>query len=96
MKTNINNAQLLADSGLKVIHVHPFMGDGQPITVAYRPQQHKGHTLEIATSVCSPNDVFCKKVGTKRAIENFLAGHTVRVPDRHREGAVLALKGLFL
>lgn len=89
-----DNGQLLADNNLQVVHIRPD-GFRQGMTIAYRPQQHPGQTLEIATAVCSRIDTFSKKVGTKQAVEAFLAGKTVRVPDNYRNGAVLALVSLF-
>lgn len=74
----IDNSELLASTGLRVIHIR---SKGQhPVTVAYR-QPHRGHVIEIATAVCNPLDTFSRKIGTKTAVENFLAGRTINIPS---------------
>lgn len=46
-------------------------------TVAYKV---KGSRIEFATSVQHRADVFCKKVGTKVALQHFNDGKTVTMP----------------
>lgn len=76
-RERINNTQLLADNPtLRVRHFHQ-VGNSRSMTVAYR----EGHsTIEIATAVVNPVDCFCRKMGTKLAIEHFLAGKVVIIP----------------
>jgi hypothetical protein len=38
--------------------------------------------VEVAVAYCSPHDTFSKKVGARRALDNFLDGATVLVPAR--------------
>ena len=38
--------------------------------------------VEVAVAYCSPHDVFSKKIGARRALDNFLDGATVLVPAR--------------
>lgn len=73
-----NNGELLADHGLKLVHIRPendFRGRG--MTVAFR--EVNKNVIEIATAIVHTNDTFTKKVGARLAIENFIAGRTVYV-----------------
>lgn len=81
-KEKINNTQLLKDTGLKIRHFHTGSDRfGYPrmrnLTIAFR---EGSHNLEIATAVVHPADTFCKKIGTKLAVEAFQAGKTVHIP----------------
>ena len=83
-KERIDNTQLLKDSGCRVRHIrknddmdNPGSTSTRDVTIAYKDG---GSVLEIATAVVHPNDKFCRKVGTKLAVESFLSGKTVRVP----------------
>ena len=96
MKTDINNQQLLADSGLKIVHVRGRFPGDHDITVAYKPPLHEGHSFEIATAITHPKDTFTKKIGTKTAIENFQAGRAVRVPDNDSIGPVAVIRQMFI
>lgn len=77
----INNTDLLKQTGLRIRHFHGTDRFGYPrmreMTVAYIEKRGR---LEIATAVVHSQDRFCRKMGTKQAIENFLAGKTVTVP----------------
>lgn len=102
MKTNtlpkINNTELLATSGLRVVHVHdtPRYGCSHSgMTVAYRTGGRGMRTVEISTSICSPRDTWTRKEGTKLAVEHFLAGHTIRLPVIRHEGVVGTIRGFF-
>lgn len=81
-REKINNTQLLKDTGLKIRHFHRGTDRfGYPrmrnLTVAFR---EVGHNIEIATAVVHPSDCFCKKIGTKLAVEAFQAGKRVSIP----------------
>ena len=71
-RVRIDNTELLASTGLRVVHVN------NRVTVAYRVLGSR--TMEIATAVCHEKDVFSRRVGTKQAVENFQAGKKIIVP----------------
>jgi hypothetical protein len=54
------------------------------VTIAYRKANEFNNCrmVEVAVAYCSPHDVFNKKVGARRALDNFLDGATVLVPAR--------------
>ena len=80
-REKIDNTQLLKDTGLRIRHFHTVDRFGYPrlrdLTVAYKEGRN---TVEIATAVVHPSDCFSRKMGTKTACENFVAGKTVVVP----------------
>jgi hypothetical protein len=53
-------------------------------TLAYRKvtPHNNCRMVEVAVAYCSPHDTFSKKVGARRALDNFLDGATVLVPAR--------------
>jgi hypothetical protein len=75
--------------GLTIQHFRPtleavrgtFYGVSQTggMTVAYR-QQRSNSFVEIATAICHPGDGYDRKRGTQVAVEQFLAGHVIRIP----------------
>ena len=82
----INNTELVHQfrlDGGKIIHMRPrlispgFWSRG--MTVAFKP---KGSRVEISTAVQHRHDTFTKKIGTKLAIEHFIAGKTIFLPSR--------------
>jgi hypothetical protein len=75
-KDKINNTQLLADTGLSIIHVNR-VGYGRSMTIAYKGSKTM---IELATAITHPDDTFSRKAGTKQAVSAFTAGRTVRVP----------------
>lgn len=85
-KVKIDNTQILADTGLRVIHFNRIDFNDRSMTLAYKGTDR---LVEIATAVTHPNDRFCRKIGTKTAVEAFLAGKTVRLPvPREWQGRV--------
>jgi|ERR1044072_6832586 hypothetical protein len=75
----IDNTELVSqfhDCGGKLLHIRPADGK-RGMTFAYRV---KGSRIELATAVQHRNDDFTKKMGTKTAIEHFVAGKTVFFP----------------
>lgn len=54
------------------------------VTIAYRKvtPHNNCRMVEVAVAYCSPHDTFSKKVGARRALDNFLDGATVLVPAR--------------
>jgi hypothetical protein len=81
-----NNGELLKEHGLKVVHIRPdsdvFAGRG--MTVAYRDVNR--NVIEIATAIVHTTDTFTKKIGTRIAVENFIAGRTVFVRKLRNTG----------
>lgn len=83
-KVHIDNTEAVTAhraNGGGLFHVRPRRrGDGKwtrGFTVAYKV---KGGRIEFATSVQHRADVFCKKVGTKVALQHFNEGKTVTMP----------------
>lgn len=77
----INNTDLVnkfrAEGG-GIFHVRPVFSR-RGVTIAYRL---KSSRVEFANAVQHGADDFTKKIGTKTAIEHFLAGKTVTMPTR--------------
>lgn len=76
----INNTELVNQfraEGGNILHIRPDDFGSRGLTIAYKL---KSSRVEIATAVQHRNDAFTKKVGTKVAIEHFLAGKTVTLP----------------
>lgn len=74
----INNSEAVEafrKKGGRILHYQGRRFKG--VTIAFI---RGGKTIEIATSVVHPSDVFTKKVGTKNAIERFNDGRTVVLP----------------
>lgn len=105
MKTDeaprIDNTQLLADTGLKIVHIMPDddedrlkIGTRYGMTVAFRGSGNP--VIEIATALRKEGDVFNRRIGTRTAVQNFLNGHTIHVPIDKRIGIVDSLKLMFL
>ena len=93
-KERINNTQLLADSGLRIVHIHPDnCVNGRGMTFAYRPGRGNS-VVEVSTAIVNRGDTFSRKIGTKTAIEHFLAGKTVFMPLGHVKNPVLALQSM--
>lgn len=91
----INNKKLLETSGVRVVHTQGMFG-GRRVTVAYKQPFGPGGVIEISTAIANPHDVFSKKEGTKLAVERFLAGKTITVPDNDRIGAVATIRTMFV
>lgn len=84
VKEHIDNTEAVAAhraNGGGLFHVRPRRrGNGnwaRGFSVAYKV---KGSRIEFATSVQHRADVFCKKVGTKVALQHFNEGKTVTLP----------------
>lgn len=100
-REKIDNTQLLKESGLRVVHVRPrdkavYIRAGQQkgMTVAYEPVSGKA-VVRISTSLCKRGDTFCKKLGTRQAIENFKKGQVIFVPVDKELGVVNSLRDMF-
>lgn len=91
-----NEAQTV---GILITHARATKGKGG-VTIAYRKMnEHKNcRMVEVATAYCSPQDIFSKKIGTRKALDNFLAGKTIMVPARRKDNddaIVLTLRNTF-
>jgi hypothetical protein len=92
MKEVINNTQVLADTGLRIVHFVPTDRHEKGFTVAFRPTNKP--VVEISTSICKNGDTFSKKMGTRTAIENFQKGRTILLPYNKLKGVIPSLKDL--
>lgn len=75
----INNQRLVADFqaiGGRVFHLRPTERH-RGVTFAY---VRRNSRIEFSTAVQHASDTFCKKNGTKVAIEHFNDKHTVTLP----------------
>lgn len=72
---NSDAVEAFRQKGGRILHYQGRRFKG--VTIAFI---RGGSTIEIATSVVHPSDVFTKKVGTKNAIERFNDGQTVVLP----------------
>lgn len=95
-KEHIDNSKLLADSGLKIVHINNNRGADttfRAMTVAYE-QINKSH-LKISTAVTHRSDTFTKKLGTRVAIQNFEKGNVIVVPIQRYGSIADQLRGMF-
>lgn len=85
-KPPVNNTELVEQfraSGGHILHIRPKKPNKhrayptRGMTAAFVV---KGARITLATSLAHPNDDFCKKDGTKTAIEHFLDGRVVTLP----------------
>lgn len=79
----IDNTILVEEFRLAGGRVQHIMKAGKGLTVAFKA---KNNRFEIATAITHSSDTFAKKIGTKTAIEHFLAGKTVFLP-RNNDGS---------
>ena len=89
-ETTTPNGDLLKAHSLKVMHFRPGESSARHrgMTVAYRQQNR--NVIEIATSIVHTADTFTKKVGTRIAVEAFVAGRTTFLPiPKHLKGTDL-------
>lgn len=91
-----NEAQTV---GILIVHAMGIKNKGG-VTIAYRKMnEHKNcRMVEVAVAYCSPQDIFSKKIGTRKALDNFLTGKTIMVPARRKDnddGVVLTLRDVF-
>ncbi len=79
-----DNGQLLANNNLSIVHFGPagqITEKDRSFTVAFRPS---GDLVEVAVAIVHPKDKFVRKIGTRTAVEKFLAGETIKIPvPRH-------------
>lgn len=69
---------------IRICHNFDHYDSTGGFTLAYRKAtpHNNCRMVEVAVAYCSPHDVFSKKVGARRALDNFLDGQTVMVPAR--------------
>lgn len=64
------------------------------MTVVFR--QKKGDSfLEVAAVPCSANDLYCRKIGTVLATEEFANARVMRIPNYFNEAPVDVIDALF-
>lgn len=76
--------EMLYEHGIQICHAFdPFNNKGG-VTIAYSVANDFRNTrmVEIAVAYCSPHDIFNKKIGTRIAVDRFLAEETIWVPAR--------------
>jgi hypothetical protein len=73
----VSNGDLLAEHNLRVVHLS---GGERQMTVCFREPYRGAEIIEVATALTHRRDRFTRKVGTKTAIEHFLAGKTIILP----------------
>lgn len=69
--------------GVGIVHIHEHNSWRKGgMTVAFKKcnQYKHGRMVEVAVSVCSPEDIFSRKIGTKMALEKFFDGYTIELP----------------
>jgi hypothetical protein len=103
-----NLVQMAAEDGISILHIRadntdsniwadsPFGG----CTVAWkRTTDHRnGRMVEVSVSFCSPNDTFCRRVGSFNALSYFYDGQVILLPVGHQdsENVVLSLRRVFM
>lgn len=82
VRERIDNTKLLADSGLRIVHVRPHEGRHfSGMTVAYHTTDiPRPKVVRISAAYCRKGDTFCKKNGTKLAIESYQRGCSIYIP----------------
>lgn len=52
------------------------------MTVAFKKSNRypRGRMVEVAVAVCSPDDTFSRKIGTKLALEKFFSEQVIELP----------------
>lgn len=70
--------------GVGIVHIKSDEGGWRKggMTIAFKKSNHypRGRMVEVAVAVCSPDDTFSRKVGTKLALEKFFSGEVIELP----------------
>jgi len=82
---NIRQEMLLKAKlcGVSIVHIKEHDGWRKGgMTVAFRKcnEYKHGRMVEVAVAVCSPEDIFSRKIGTKMALEKFFSNKTIELP----------------
>lgn len=70
---------IMEELGIEVRHFNTENQHKGGVTIAYQYIQGNSY-VTIATSLCSKNDSYDKKIGRTLAVENFVSGKTVNIP----------------
>lgn len=95
--------QKMEEHGLHVRHIRnelltadgPLRVQQGGITVVYRKQSGSSF-IELATSICSIDDVYSRKIGTALAVESFLNNQVIRIPNYNRTPVDYTVEALFI
>jgi len=70
--------------GVGIVHIKAEDGGWRKggMTVAFKKSNRykHGRMVEVAVSVCSPEDTFSRKIGTKLALEKFFCEQVIELP----------------
>lgn len=75
-KPRIDNSEIIAQAGCRVIHVRPMV-KGAGGTLAYRRKDNGN--LEVSCAFLHTADAFNKKMGTRTAVNKLLNGDSEEV-----------------
>lgn len=90
---NLDNGPLLAEHKLRILHCNNGKGN-RSFTHAFK--KHRKGIYEVVTSICHPNDDFCKKIGTRQAIGLWEFGHVTYIPADSDDQLIMKLKAVYL
>ena len=85
---------MIAQNKIRIQHIRRIKADGNVdtkggLTVAYLYEFNRYNkpdsTVLVATALCNIRDSYNKKEGKRRAMDNFAAGQTIRLPVRGRD-----------
>lgn len=76
--------EVLRDHNITVTHIFNESRNRGGLTLAWRScnTHHNTRMVEVAVAYCHPEDTYVRKVGSRLAVDRFLAGNTVVVPAR--------------
>jgi len=69
--------------GVGIVHIKDDEGWRKGgMTIAYKKSSRykSGRMVEVAVAVCSPEDTFSRKIGTKIALEKFFLEQVIELP----------------
>ena len=92
--------EILRDHNITVTHIFNESRNKGGVTLAWRSCNTHRNTrmVEVAVAYCHPDDNYVRKVGSRLAVDRFLAGNTVVVPARtgNSAGSIIdTLKQMF-
>lgn len=70
--------------GVGIVHIKSDEGGWRKggMTIAFKKSNRyaRGRMVEVAVAVCSPDDTFSRKIGTKLALEKFFCEEVIELP----------------
>ena len=70
--------------GVGIVHIKSDEGGWRKggMTIAFKKSNRypRGRMVEVAVAVCSPDDTFSRKTGTKIALEKFFSEEIIELP----------------